>query len=153
MKEAIQQLEEIISTYANRLARISEGEFSKKLSPEKWNKKEELGHLIDSAHNNLRRFIAGQYETNAKIVYDQNFWVQAANYKDQHSTNLVVLWRLLNTEICEVLKKMPENNFKKTVDTGKETIELRSLEWLAADYVKHAQHHLHHILELDAVPY
>jgi len=153
MKKIIELLEQLVLSYPDKLAGISADEFSVKSSPEKWSKKEELGHLIDSAHNNLRRFIVGQYEANPKIVYDQNFWVPVANYQHQSSTNLITLWKLINLQICEVLKSMPEKNYSKAVDTGKGTIELHSLEWLAEDYVKHAQHHLHHILELETIPY
>ena len=153
MKKNINQLEQLISSYPDKLFGISDEEFPVKSSPEKWSKQEELGHLIDSAHNNLRRFVVGQYETDPKIVYDQNFWVAAANYQHQSSFDLISLWELLNKQICEVLKSLPEKNYSRMVDTGKGTIELHSLEWLAEDYLKHALHHLHHILELDAVPY
>jgi hypothetical protein len=153
MKKIIAQLQELISSFPEKLSGINEDEFAVRPSPEKWSRKEELGHLIDSAHNNLRRFIVGQYETNPNIVYDQNFWVPAANYLHQPSQDLITLWKLLNLQVCEVLKSMPEKNFSRTVNTGKATVELHTIEWLAEDYVKHAKHHLHHILELEAIPY
>src|SRR5882672_3541122 len=130
MEATISELNNIISDYSVKISAISEQTFSAKPSPNKWSKKEELGHLIDSAHNNLRRFIVGQYETNPKIVYDQNFWVPAANYQHQTSADLIMLWKLLNRQVFEVLKAMPEKNFSKTVDTGKGIVELHSLEWL-----------------------
>jgi hypothetical protein len=151
MKQTIEQLEQLVFSFPDRLAGISSDEFSAKPFPDKWSKKEELGHLIDSGHNNLRRFITGQYESNPKILYDQNFWVAAANYQQQSSDNLIALWKLINLQICEVLKSMPGENHSKTADTGK--AELHSLEWLAEDYVKHTQHHLHHILQLETIPY
>jgi hypothetical protein len=153
MKNTIKQLEQLIKSYPDKLFSISDEDFAVKSSPEKWSKQEELGHLVDSAHNNLRRFIVGQYETNPKIVYDQNFWVPAANYLAQSSFDLVTLWELLNRQVCEVLKSMPEKNYSRTVDTGKGAVELHTLEWLAEDYVKHARHHLHHILGLASVSY
>ena len=153
MKTSIDQLQKIISEYSERLSQISEVNFSHKPSPEKWSRKEEIGHLIDSAHTNMRRFMVSQYEENPKIVYDQNFWVEAGNFRFQSSSNLIVLWQSLNLQISEVLKKMPEPFYSRNCDTGKEKIELHSLEWLAEDYVKHLKHHLHHILELEAIPY
>jgi len=153
MKKIVTQLSTVILDYSKKLHQISEDDFSHKPVPEKWSKKEELGHLIDSAHNNLRRFMVAQYEENPKIVYNQNFWVEGANYQHQSSSDLVMLWKLLNLQVAEVLKKMPEKNFSKSCDTGKEKIELRSLEWLAEDYVKHLKHHLHHILALEVIPY
>lgn len=153
MKKITEQLQEIISEYSEKLNRISEDDFSLKPLPEKWSRKEELGHLIDSAHNNLRRFMVAQYETNPKIVYEQNRWVHMAGYQNQSSEELVVLWKGLNLQVVEVLKSMPEKNFSRQCNTGKTEIELHTLEWLAEDYVRHLKHHLHHILELEAIPY
>ena len=153
MKKITEQLQEIISEYSEKLGQISETDFSIKPLPEKWSRKEELGHLIDSAHNNLRRFMVAQYETNPKIVYEQNRWVHMAGYQNQSSEELVVLWKGLNLQVVEVLKSMPEKNFSRPCNTGKTEIELHTLEWLAEDYVRHLKHHLHHILELEAIPY
>ena len=138
MKTIADDLKKIISGYSEKLRLISEVNFSRQPSPEKWSRKEELGHLIDSAHNNLRRFIVSQYEENPKTVYDQNFWVEAGNYRFQSSSNLILLWQSLNLQISEVLKKMPEPIYSRNCDTGKEKIELHSLEWLAEDYVQYS---------------
>ncbi len=153
MKIIAEQLEAIISDYSEKLNQISEHDFSQKPFPEKWSRKEELGHLIDSAHNNLRRFMVAQYEQDPKIVYNQTIWVDAANYRHQSSDELIMLWKLMNRQVCEVLKKMQEKNFGKSCNTGKEKIELHSLVWLAEDYVQHVKHHLHHILALESIPY
>ena len=153
MKKITEQLQEIISEYSEKLGQISETDFSIKPLPEKWSRKEELGHLIDSAHNNLRRFMVAQYETNPKIVYEQNRWVHLAGYQNQSSEELVVLWKGLNLQVVEVLKSMPEKNFCRQCNTSKTEIELHTLEWLAEDYIRHIKHHLHHILELEAIPY
>ncbi len=153
MKQAIDQLRKTLSDYSKKLEQLDETKSSQKSSPEKWSKKEELGHLIDSAHNNLRRFIVSQYETNPKIVYNQNFWNNASNYNNQPVQHLASLWKLLNEQIIEVLKSMPETNYKLSCDTGKGDVELNSLEWLAEDYVKHMLHHLHRILELEPLAY
>jgi DinB superfamily len=60
MKSVTTELITIITDFSNRIAEIPEAEFSAKPNPTKWSKKEVLGHLIDSAENNLRRFICGQ---------------------------------------------------------------------------------------------
>jgi len=153
MKLLAIELGGIISKYEEKLKHINEADFALKPRPDKWSKKEELGHLIDSAHNNLRRFIAGQFELNPKIIYHQNEWVMAANYQQQNSADLILLWSLLNRQICEVIKAMPVAAEERLCDTGSDSNELHSLKWLAEDYIKHLKHHLHHILELKTVPY
>ena len=153
MKNNIIELKNIFKNYGEKLKHLSEEEFSLKPRPEKWSKKEELGHLVDSAHNNLRRFIVGQYETNPKIIYEQDTWVRLADYQNQSASELIQLWMLLNQQICYTLERLPAEAGERMCDTGKDKQNLHSLNWLAEDYIKHALHHLHHILQLEAVAY
>ena len=146
MKTTIEELSVIIDEFTIKIGAIPDDQFSAKPNPTKWSKKEVLGHLIDSAHNNLRRFICGQYESTPKITYDQNFWVAASNYGGWSKENIIQLWRLVNEQICEVLRTMPEQNSKLLCNTGKSEIQLHSIEWLAEDYVKHLKHHLNQII-------
>lgn len=61
----------LCNTVPAKLRTIPEEHLCFRQSPEKWSKKEILGHLIDSATNNHQRFIRGQLETPV-IYYDQN---------------------------------------------------------------------------------
>jgi hypothetical protein len=149
MEESIEQLQSIIASYAQQLNGFNEDEWMYKSNPAKWSRKEVLGHLIDSAQNNIRRFIVAQYEDKPKIVYAQDSWVAAANYQNYVTYDLVDLWVLLNKHICLVLKSIPEGVDERLCDTG----EAHSIEWLAADYNKHLLHHLHQILDLEPVAY
>ena len=146
MKNTIQQLKQLINDYSDKLKQLNEKKYSGKPLEKVWSKKEELGHLIDSAHNNLRRFIVAQYEDQPTIVYDQNFWNKAANYQQQPSAELIELWILLNNQICFVLDAMPLSLQERICNTGKGEKELHTISWLAADYNKHLLHHLHHLV-------
>lgn len=73
MLEKIQHLETLVAEAELRLRLIPESVWSDKSSVEKWSKKEILGHLIDSAQNNLRRLIVTQNERPEKVIYDQDF--------------------------------------------------------------------------------
>ena len=126
---------------------FSEEQLVLKPDQEKWSHKEVLGHLIDSAHNNLRRFICGQYETTpSKIAYDQDFWVAANDYQHATKEDVIQLWVLMNKQISSVLFQMSESDYKKVVDAGKAEIKLYSLQFLAEDYVRHLKHHLNQII-------
>jgi hypothetical protein len=147
MQIIIRELRVVIEEYRGKLAAIPDERFYAKPSPKKWSKIEVLGHLVDSAHNNLRRFICGQYEpAPPRIIYDQDFWVESNAYSNARKDDLIQLWLLLNQRIGTVLETMPEARYKNYCDTGKETPNLRSLEWLAEDYLKHLKHHLNQIL-------
>ena len=147
MHEAINELEKIVNLFSQRIALISESDFVDKPLPTKWSKKEVLGHLIDSAENNLRRFICAQYETQPpKIKYEQNFWVTANDYKNSPTADVLANWRLINLKICRVIKQMPAENHFKNCDTGSDIPKLHTIEWLAIDYMKHLKHHLNQII-------
>ncbi len=147
MYKTIDEIRETVNAFSIKIGMIPEVELSAKSSPSKWSKKEVLGHLIDSAHNNLRRFICGQYESNPpKIIYEQDFWVRMNDYEHRVSGEVISSWRLINEQICSILQAMPKSNYARTCDTGKDAVQLRSLEWLAEDYVKHMKHHLNQII-------
>jgi hypothetical protein len=148
MKNTINELNTIVKEFSTTMMEIPDSDFSTKPQQKKWSKKEIVGHLIDSGQNNLRRFICGQYESiPPKIVYDQDFWVAANNYQQYDQKDIIELWKLTNTQISSILAGMPETNYKKTARSTKDTDEEKTLEWLAADYVKHMKHHLNQIFE------
>jgi len=149
MKETIQQLEQIIADYKPQLEKVSAAAFAAKPSPSKWSKKQELGHLIDSAQSNIRRFVVGQYEEQPYIVYDQDKWVEIGNYQNYNDKDLIELWALINKHLCVVLANTTDEMAKRIVQTQ----DLHSIEWLAADYNRHLLHHLHHLLDLEPVAY
>jgi hypothetical protein len=146
MQQLANELQHIVDEFSIKLHAISKDEFSAKPLSNKWSKKEVIGHLIDSAQNNLRRFIVGQYDDTAHILYEQDFWVFCNVYQEMKQEDIIVLWKLLNERIATVLRNMPTENLRKLLNTGKATPELHSLEWLAIDYVKHLKHHLNQVL-------
>ena len=149
MQTIIAQLEKIINDYTPQLKQLSEDDLSFKPSPAKWSGKELLGHLIDSAQNNIRRFVVAQYEERPFIVYAQEAWVAAANYQNYACKDLIDLWILINKHVIAILKNMPEAAQSNEVITG----DVHSLTWLAADYNKHLLHHLHQVLHFEPVAY
>jgi hypothetical protein len=147
MNQNIADLLSIVEQYANRFERIDDTEFSAKPSSDKWSKKEVLGHLIDSAQNNLRRFIVAQYEsTPPKITYEQDFWVTANGYQHMDKQDVIQLWKLINQRIAAIWKHMDPKNYNRQADTGKADTEFHTLAWLAADYNKHMKHHINQII-------
>lgn len=142
MNDICTELRALVATCTQQFAALSESEWAAKPDPAKWSKKEVLGHLIDSALNNHRRFIVSQYAENQNIVYCQDQWVVFQGYQQADTPELIGLWRLLNLQIARVLEIMPLNVYSHTCDTGKDGTDLHTLEWLAADYVGHLKHHL-----------
>jgi len=143
------RLEAIIDQHTAALHAMLKDKLAYKPSPTKWSKKEIIGHMIDSAQNNIRRFIVAQYEDEPYIVYKQDDWVSISNYQNYDTTNLINLWQLMNKHLAAVLKNIPAEKMQRRCRTQ----EMHTLEWLAEDYVKHLRHHLHQVLELEPVAY
>jgi hypothetical protein len=108
----------------------------------KWSKKEVIGHLIDSAHINLLRFVRCTYEENFKLVYEQDAYVAVQHYQDVDIKELLDLWILLNRQIIRVWENYPEDRLTARCDNSKDEPNLQTVAWLANDYVEHLMHHL-----------
>jgi hypothetical protein len=151
MQATIENLAKIVGNYSVRLGTLPEEVYHRQPGPGKWSKKEILGHLVDSAQNNIRRFIVVQYEDIPYIVYNQDKWVALADYQHYPTRDLVNLWILLNRHIGHVLAAVPPQGAGRKCATG--SPEPFTLEWLAADYCNHLLHHLHQVLDLDPIAY
>src|SRR5215813_10184940 len=120
------EVDRIIDQHLSTLQFIPEDKFYFKPSPTKWSKKEILGHLVDSAQNNIRRFIVAQYENKPKITYNQDKWVAISNYQHYNSKDLVELWRLINQHICYILR----NTSEEMAERESESEAVHTIEWL-----------------------
>ena len=141
--DSLQRLQYLLSLIPSKLTAIAENDFSAKASPSQWSKKEILGHLIDSAANNHQRFIRGQYEEVPVIFYDPDQWVALNRYQQLDANYLIELWTLLNTQLTEVIKGIPENKLSRICNSGGDSNH--TLQWLIEDYVVHMEHHLHQL--------
>jgi DinB superfamily len=151
IQEISGHLQEIIASYSSRLESVSEDLYASKPRPEKWSRKEILGHLLDSAQNNIRRFVVGQYEEIPKIIYKQDLWVSISNYQDYPVKDMITLWVLLNKHICRILGNTSLEKAKRKCETNDGAVH--SIEWLAMDYNRHLLHHLHQVLDLEPIGY
>jgi hypothetical protein len=150
MQPTIDYLEKIIRVYHRRLEALKDETYNWRPSPEKWSKKEILGHLVDSAQNNIRRFIVAQYEETPAILYSQDDWVAFTGYRDYPVRDLISLWNGLNKHIVIILSHMSERNAQRKCIMEDQP---QSLKWVAADYCNHLIHHLHQILDLEPIAY
>lgn len=143
MDKAIIGIEQAINNFLK--ADLTPINWDFKIDVNKWSKKEILGHLIDSALINLQRFIRCTYEENFKLTYQQVEYVNIQQYQNMPVEDLLTLWRLINRQIVKVLKSYPNNRREAVCDTGKNALELHTVEFLVSDYLDHLLHHLNQI--------
>ena len=147
----------IISAYLEGLSAISDGQADIPLSKGKWNRKEILGHLIDSAQNNRRRFIKAATRDNLIFDgYDQDNWVNQQGYREMSWDFLVQLWLQENELIVHLINRLPkekldkvcsEHNFHQIAFRSVKADSQVTLRFLIEDYYLHMRHHIHQILQ------
>ena len=146
MLETINKLENMLKIVQGQFLEISAEEAMYKVSFDKWSKKEILGHLCDSALNNLQRFTEVQYQPKPYYVrtYKQNELVQANRYQDAPIEQILSLWLALNRQIIALMKYLTTETLNYELVTG--DLQSRSLKWLMKDYGSHMEHHVAQIL-------
>lgn len=115
-----------------------------------WSRREELGHLVDSAVNNHARFVRaatlGPYEGPG---YDQAAWVAIHGYAGMPWPELVETWRAHNAILVPLLRAVPDARLATPCAVGGSAPV--TLGALVEDYVLHMQHHLDQILRRPVV--
>lgn len=140
MIEPTKRLIYLIETIPDLLNKLTEEEFAFKLQPEKWSKKEILGHLIDSATNNHHRLVRGQFENNPAIVYSQDDWCKYNFYQAIEKSQIISFWKAYNHQLIALFTQFPKESLSKTVNNLK-------IDFLIEDYVVHLEYHLKQIVD------
>jgi hypothetical protein len=139
-------LEAVLDREIAGLRQITEPESAVKSAPGQWSKKEELGHLIDSAANNHLRFVRASLEPEFRgLGYQQDEWVRLHGYQEMAWTDIVKFWRQYNDFLVGLVRRIPDEKLTTPCVVGESASV--TLKFLIEDYVLHMQHHLDHILE------
>jgi len=119
MSAAVERLRFAVRTLPGVLAGFSEAESEQRPSPERWTKKEVVGHLIDSASNNHQRFVRGQLAFGQDFPrYEQEQWVRIQSYQSARWPDLIDLWRAYNTHLLHVIGCVTEEGRRSTCRLG-----------------------------------
>jgi len=149
------QFRQRIHEIYNQLSQIAPEKASLKPAPDKWSTIQIIGHLIDSANNNHRRFTKAQWQENLVFTgYAQAEWVEAQNYQNADWQLILDLWKSYNLHIAQVMKNTPEEKlYKEITDHNLDKIAMitvpadqpTSLAYFMKDYIYHIEHHLRQI--------
>ena len=139
-----EKLEELCNSIPAKLRKISSEDLLFKPSPEKWSKKELIGHLIDSAATNHQRFVRAQFETPV-IYYEQDNWVSLQHYQSEEIETIINLWEAYNRHLAHVINHIPTLKLSE-LSIGKDG-KAYTLEFLIQDYLTHLEYHLNQILD------
>lgn len=135
-----------------RLLGMAESAAERPRIPGKWSPKEIIGHLIDSASNNHRRFVLAQFTDDLLFDgYEQDAWVMVQQYQQEEWRQLVTLWKTFNLHLLHAVSRFPEESLTK--ERKNHNLHLRAfhpapedrpatLEYFIRDYFDHLKHHL-----------
>lgn len=120
---------------------MSETERSNRPLPNKWSKKEILGHLCDSAINNIERFVKIQYTEQPYVIqsYNQEQWVRIQNYQERPLDEIVSLFQNLNKQVINIIMNIPAEKLTYLCEIGNTQ---KTLQWLIQDYLNHMEQHI-----------
>jgi len=111
-----------------------------------WCAREILGHLVDSACNNHRRFVIGRDQPPIVFQgYNQDDWVARQQYAQVPFRDIVALWAAYNRHLAHVIAVTPPAALEQSGD-GPDGIV--TLGFLMEDYVTHLRHHLEQLHSL-----
>jgi hypothetical protein len=142
--ELAQKLRALVDGEVANLRAVAAGKAEAKPTPEDWSRKEELGHLIDSAANNHLRIVRATLEAEFRgAPYDQRGWVRAHAYQDMPWLSLVDFWSRYNGLLAHVVERIPEERLDAPCMV--EGYPPLTLGGLIEDFMVHMRHHLDHI--------
>ncbi len=138
--ELRERLEVVLRSAMPWLVTVSEAEASVPEGEGKWSGKEVMGHLIDSAVNNLGRIVRMQIEDGQSFAgYEQMAWVSLEHYAEREWAQVLALWFALNEHVAWVIRHVEKS---RLANRGVIEGDNVTLGFLIADYVAHMEHHL-----------
>lgn len=147
VSKAMDKLENHIEAFPKQIKKLSTEILLRRPAVGKWSKKEILGHLIDSALNNLKRFTDIQHSSlpYQVVKYQQVELVIVNDYQNLPFDHLLTLWQSLNRQIVYVVRNIENEKLNYPVDPQYAEGELKNLSWIIVDYVAHMEHHFKQI--------
>jgi hypothetical protein len=146
------ELHSAIDEALHLFLRVDEARTAERPQPDTWCAREVLGHLIDSACNNHRRFIVGQSTGTAQFDgYVQDVWVSFQRYREIPWDNLVALWSAYNRHLAHVMSCTTAEGAARSALSPDGSRHV-TVGFLMDDYVKHLRHHLEQLRSMLEAP-
>lgn len=151
MKAAIEKTRGLLVQGQAYFTHTDETVLREPITTGKWSRKQILGHLVDSALNNLQRFTEISTKPQPYIYreYAQNELVELNAYQEMPTEELLALWLALNWQIIRVMEHQTEQRLSLEIlfTDGSKT----DLRFIMHDYPEHMEHHFRQILAVDVV--
>lgn len=110
-----------------------------------WSRKQVLGHLIDSAGNNLQRFVRLQLQPSLELPgYEPDGWVRVQHFTQRSWTDLIALWSALNEHLAHVIQNVDRAALGRI---WQHEGHPWTLAFIIEDYIGHIEYHMRQIFQ------
>jgi len=111
-----------------------------------------LGHMVDSASNNIHRVIHLQYQPSPLVFPNyashgnNDRWIAIQNYQNEDWLNLIQLWKYSLLHYCHVIENVDAGKLGNEWIAGPDS--LVTLKEMIPDFNRHLKLHLSEIRDL-----
>jgi len=147
-----QDLLRLINEWEPKLSVLSKDIITNRRNGQNRTIKQIVGHMIDSASNNIHRIVHLQYQASPLIYPDyanlgnNDRWIAIQNYQDENWHDLVQLWKYSNLHIIHVIENVNAGKLdNEWISALNHKVSLRAM---ILDYLRHFKLHLKEIEEL-----
>src|SRR5580704_7041998 len=138
--ELSERLATVLRSAMPWLLTISEAEASVAEREGKWSAKQVVGHLTDSAVNNLRMMVLLQIEPGQNLPgYEQMEWVSLQHYAERDWAQVLALWFALNEHVAWTVGHVEK---RRLTNRGVVAGEALTLGFLIQHSIAPMEHHL-----------
>lgn len=152
-KELSGRILHLLEEWEGKLAAIPHDNLQHKTNSQNRTIKQILGHMIDSASNNIHRIVHLQYRVspvdfpNYATLGNNDRWIAIQNYQEENWAHMVQLWKYMHLHIIHVISNIDPGKLDAVWNdnTGHGQV---SLQDMVTDFPRHFELHLAEIDDL-----
>ncbi len=151
-KSIANELLSLVETWEPKLMALPQHVIQERRNAQHRTIKQLVGHMVDSASNNIHRIVHLHYQPSPLIFPDyahfgnNDRWIAIQKYQEEDWQNLVQLWKYINIHIAHVICNIdPEKLDNIWIAATQEKISLKAM---VIDFPRHFKLHLNEINEL-----
>ena len=151
-KPITQGLSALINEWEPKLSGLTDNVIIQRRNSQNRTIKQIVGHMIDSASNNIHRIVHMQYQEsplrfpNYASNGNNDRWIAIQNYQEEDWKIMINMWKYSNLHIIHVIKNVDSSKLDNQWHYSEEM--LISLKDGIIDYLRHFKLHLNEIEEL-----
>ncbi len=146
------ELAQSVTEWEKKFDSLSEEQISAPRNRQNRNIRQIIGHMVDSASNNIHRVVHLQYQEtplefpNYATYGNNDHWIAIQNYETEKWNDLVQLWKYTNLHLAHVIQNINPDKLENEWLADKDVKV--SLKEMVEDFMPHFWLHISEIKEL-----